>query len=110
MIESIREHVLSNQDDIITDLRKLIKHPSISAQNVGIEECASAVNEVMRNAGINSNIIKLKDGNPIVYGEIKSNSKKTLLLYSHYDVQPVEPLDKWKYNPFFRNPMKVSRK
>lgn len=100
MIESIREHVLSNQDDIITDLRKLIKHPSISAQNVGIEECASAVNEVMRNAGINSNIIKLKDGNPIVYGEIKSNSKKTLLLYSHYDVQPVEPLDKWKYNPF----------
>lgn len=100
MLESIRDSVTREQDNIVTDLRKLIKHPSISAQNVGIEECASALNEIMRDSGISSNIIKLTDGNPIVYGEVKSSSKKTLLLYSHYDVQPVEPLDDWKYNPF----------
>ena len=100
MLEKIREYTTSNQDDIVTDLRKLVKHPSISAQNVGIEECASALNEIMRDSGIASNIIKLKDGNPIVYGEVKSSSKKTLLLYGHYDVQPVEPLDEWRYNPF----------
>lgn len=100
MLEQAKEYVQCNQDDIITDLRKLVKHPSISAQNVGIEECAAALNEIMRDSGISSNIIKLKDGNPIVYGEVKSSSKKTLLLYSHYDVQPVEPLDEWKYNPF----------
>lgn len=100
VLESVREHVASSQDDVVSDLRKLVKHPSISAQNVGIEECASALNEIMRDSGISSNIIKLKDGNPVVYGEVKSSSKKTLLLYSHYDVQPVEPLDEWKYNPF----------
>lgn len=100
MLESVRDSVTREQDDIVSDLRKLVKHPSISAQNVGIEECASALNEIMRDSGISSNIIKLTDGNPIVYGEVKSSSKKTLLLYSHYDVQPVEPLDDWKYNPF----------
>lgn len=99
-MESVREQVESNQEDIVSDLRKLVKHPSISAQNVGIEECAAALNEIMRDSGIESHIIKLKDGNPIVYGEVKSSSNKTLLLYSHYDVQPVEPLDEWKYNPF----------
>lgn len=100
MLESVRDSVTREQDDIVSDLRKLVKHPSISAQSVGIEECASALNEIMRDSGISSNIIKLTDGNPIVYGEVKSSSKKTLLLYSHYDVQPVEPLDDWKYNPF----------
>ena len=100
MLESVRDSVTREQDGIVTDLRKLVKHPSISAQSVGIEECASALNEIMRDSGISSNIIKLTDGNPIVYGEVKSSSKKTLLLYSHYDVQPVEPLDDWKYNPF----------
>lgn len=100
MLESIRDSVTREQDDIVSDLRKLVKHPSISAQSVGIEECASALNEIMRDSGISSDIIKLTDGNPIVYGEVKSSSKKTLLLYCHYDVQPVEPLDDWKYNPF----------
>jgi len=100
VLDSVREHVTRNQDEIVSDLRKLVKHPSISAQDVGIEECASALNEIMRDSGITSNITKLKDGNPVVYGEVKSSSKRTLLLYSHYDVQPVEPLDEWKYNPF----------
>lgn len=100
VLETIKQQVEENQEDIVSDLRKLVKHPSISAQNVGIEECAAALNEIMRDSGIQTNIIKLKDGNPVVFGELKGSSKKTLLLYSHYDVQPVEPLDDWKYNPF----------
>ncbi len=100
MLEKIRESVAGNKDDIVSDLRNLVKHPSISAQDVGIEECASALNEIMRDSGISSRIIKLEEGNPVVYGEVRSSSKKTLLLYSHYDVQPVEPLDAWRYNPF----------
>jgi len=100
VFEKLREYATNNQDDIVSHLRKLVKHPSISAQHVGIEECASALNEIMHDSGISSKIIKLKDGNPIVYGEVNSSGKKTLLLYGHYDVQPVEPMDEWRYNPF----------
>jgi len=55
----------------------------------------------METAGIKTRILPEKDGNPVVYGEVKSrNSSKTLLIYGHYDVQPAEPLEKWTSEPF----------
>ena len=99
-MQEVRRYVEKNKDDIISDLRNLVKHPSISAQNVGIDECALALNSIMKDAGIESSIIRIENGNPIVYGEVKGSSDKTLLFYSHYDVQPVEPMDAWRYNPF----------
>ncbi len=55
----------------------------------------------MEVAGINARIIPVKNGNPVVYGEVKSKaSPKTLLVYGHYDVQPPEPLDEWDSGPF----------
>jgi len=55
----------------------------------------------MEAAGINTKILPEKNGNPVVFGEVKSKkSGKTLLLYGHYDVQPPEPLDLWVSGPF----------
>ncbi len=99
-MQEVSRYVEKNKDEIISDLRNLVKHPSISAQNVGIEECASTLNGILRDAGITSSITRVDDSNPIVYGEVKADSDKTLLFYSHYDVQPVEPIDAWRYNPF----------
>ena len=90
-------------DDIISDLQILIRQPSVSAKNEGIEECAKLVQRLLRRSGIDSEILRLKKGvAPIVYGEIKSkqNPTKTLMFYNHYDVQPAEPFDLWKYPPF----------
>ncbi len=99
-MQELRRYLEKNKDDIITDLRNLVKHPSISAQNVGIDECATTLNSILRDIGINTVIKKIDNSNPIIFGEIKGKSNKTLLFYSHYDVQPVEPIDAWKYNPF----------
>ncbi|MEM0442304.1 MAG: M20/M25/M40 family metallo-hydrolase [Candidatus Nitrosocaldus sp.] len=100
VIDKLKEYVKENRDDIVSDLRSLIKHPSVSAQGIGIDECAGVLNGIMRDAGLESRIIRPKEGNPIVYGEVKGESDKTLLFYGHYDVQPAEPLDAWRYNPF----------
>lgn len=100
VIDKLREYVKESRDDIVSDLRSLIKHPSVSAQGIGIDECAGVLNGIMRDAGLESRIIRPKEGNPIVYGEVKVESDKTLLFYGHYDVQPAEPLDAWRYNPF----------
>ena len=89
--------------DLISQLQVLIRQPSVSAKNEGIEECARLVSKILKQNGISSEILRLKKGvAPIVFGEVKSkqNPKKTILFYNHYDVQPVEPYDLWDDPPF----------
>ena len=90
-------------DELISDLQMLIRQPSVSAKNEGIEECAKIVKNLLKKSGVKSEILRLKKGvAPIVFGEIKSkqNSEKTLMFYNHYDVQPAEPFDLWDDPPF----------
>ena len=90
-------------NNLISDLQTLIRQPSVSAKNEGIEECAKLVKKLLKKSGLKSEILRLKKGvAPIVYGEIKSkqNSTKTLMFYNHYDVQPAEPFDLWDDPPF----------
>ena len=92
-----------HMNDLLKDLQTLIKQPSISAKNEGIEECAVLVAKMLKKAGVSSEILRLnKTAAPLVFGEIKSksNSSKTLLFYNHYDVQPIEPLEEWNDPPF----------
>ena len=97
------KYVDAHLDDLVSDLQTLIRQPSVSAKDEGIEECAKLVQKLLKKSGINSEILRLKKGvAPLVYGEIKSkqNPRKTLMFYNHYDVQPAEPFDLWDDPPF----------
>ena len=90
-------------NSLISDLQKLIRQPSVSAKNLGLEECARLVTQIMKKSGIKSEILRLGKGiPPAVYGEVhsKKNPKKTILFYNHYDVQPEEPIELWDDKPF----------
>ena len=95
-------------DRMVSDLQRLIRQPSVSATGEGLEECAGMVCEMLADAGLEADILRLgRKGRqgaapPVVYAEriSKSNPKKTLLFYNHYDVQPAEPLDMWRDPPF----------
>jgi acetylornithine deacetylase/succinyl-diaminopimelate desuccinylase-like protein len=100
-LNSTLAYVAKNKDRFLQDFRTLLKQPSVSAQKMGVEDCAKIVRKQMETAGIKSKILPVKNGNPVIYGEARSkSSSKTLLLYGHYDVQPVEPLEKWASGPF----------
>lgn len=102
-MKKILAHVDKNFGSLISDLQVLIRQPSVSAKNQGIEECALLVSRILKKSGISSQILRLKKGvAPIVFGEVKSkkNPNKTLLFYNHYDVQPAEPFELWDDEPF----------
>jgi acetylornithine deacetylase/succinyl-diaminopimelate desuccinylase-like protein len=102
-MKQILKYVDKNIGSLISDLQLLIRQPSVSAKNQGIEECALLVSNLLKKAGVPSQILRLKKGvAPVVFGEIKSkkNPHKTLLFYNHYDVQPAEPFEMWDDDPF----------
>ncbi len=89
-----------NFDQSLEELKRYVTQPSISAQNIGLEECAQIVKEMLEQRGFTAQI-KATGGAPVVFGERKGKrSDKTLLIYNHYDVQPPEPLDLWESPPF----------
>ncbi|MFQ6073667.1 MAG: M20/M25/M40 family metallo-hydrolase, partial [Candidatus Bathyarchaeia archaeon] len=100
-LENVYSYIDSNRQGFVDDLVRLVKQPSVSARKEGIEECAKILEEMMKSAGLSTSIIPEAQGNPVVYGEVKSrSSQKTILFYNHYDVQPPEPLEEWICDPY----------
>ncbi len=96
-------YVDKNFSGLISDLQKLIQQPSVSAKNLGLEECSQLIVSMMKKSGIHAETLHVKKGVPsAIYGEVRSkqNPGKTLLFYNHYDVQPEEPLELWDDKPF----------
>lgn len=99
MRQQIDNYIYSHVDDFIDQLGRLCAQPSVSAENLGIEECAQLVADMLNDHGYEAQIIA-SDGNPVVFGEANGRTDKTLLFYLHYDVQPVAPIDLWQSPPF----------
>ena len=100
-MKKVYGYIDRHSQNFIQEVARLVKQPSVSAKGEGMQECAEMVEKMLCEAGFSTQIIPEKDGYPVVYGELKSkNSKKTLLFYDHYDVQPPEPLEEWKFDAF----------
>ena len=81
-------------------LMRVLRQPSISTLGVGIRECAALLAQEMTAVGLASRVLDTP-GSPVVFGERRApGARRTLLLYGHYDVQPVEPLEDWESPPF----------
>ncbi|HEV2109270.1 MAG TPA: M20/M25/M40 family metallo-hydrolase [Thermomicrobiales bacterium] len=90
----------TNRERDLADLLRLLRQPSISAQNIGVAECAELVRQAVTAAGLAAELIPTAR-QPMVFGERPGPAgAPTLLLYGHYDVQPPDPLDAWVSPPF----------
>ncbi|MDH5506654.1 MAG: M20/M25/M40 family metallo-hydrolase [Anaerolineae bacterium] len=95
----IDNYLSTHLDESIAELGKLCAIPSVAAQNLGLDECAALVAEMLKARGFTVEIMP-SAGAPVVYAERKGRVDKTLLFYNHYDVQPAEPLELWDSPPF----------
>jgi acetylornithine deacetylase/succinyl-diaminopimelate desuccinylase-like protein len=86
--------------EILEDLRRLVRIPSVAAQRKGIPEAVRAVGDLLRSAGGRVRVLEHARANPVIVAEFDGRSARTLLFYNHYDVQPAEPLEEWTAPPF----------
>ena len=97
VLAAVETEAASDLDALLT----VVRQPSISAQNVGVRECATLVRECMEDAGLRTRMLAT-GGHPMVLGTWleAGPDKPTILFYGHYDVQPPEPLELWASPPF----------
>lgn len=86
------------------ELFDFVRIPSISTlpeHKPDIGRAAEFAKQQLCQAGLESVELIEGSGHPLVYGEwLGATGKPTILLYGHYDVQPVDPLDEWDSPPF----------
>ncbi|HKE36675.1 MAG TPA: dipeptidase [Candidatus Baltobacteraceae bacterium] len=91
------------EDQHLDELKRWIAIPSISADPERVSDvsnCCLLIVDRMREIGLDASVLET-DGNPIAYGEwLGAPGKPTILIYGHYDVQPVDPIELWKSPPF----------
>ena len=103
-MQAWKDYQEKNKDRFLDELLELLHIPSVSARSehkADMIKCADAVKGRLLQAGADKVEIFETAGHPIVYGEkIGDDSKPTVLVYGHYDVQPADPLELWNSGPF----------
>lgn len=103
-MDKIKNYIDTNKDRFLDELFELIKIPSVSAQKEHDSDVRKAA-ELIKNHLLKLNLDNCEicetQGHPIVYGEkIIDKNLPTILVYGHYDVQPVDPIELWDQDPF----------
>jgi acetylornithine deacetylase/succinyl-diaminopimelate desuccinylase-like protein len=103
-MENTIKYFNENKERFLNELFELIRIPSISSLQVhktDMLKMAEALREVLLSAGADKALVMPSEGNPVVYAEkIIDPSKPTVLVYGHYDVMPVDPIELWESAPF----------
>lgn len=103
-MERVIEHIQSKQKENLEQLFQLLRIPSVSADpefKDSLLTCADKVRQLLLVAGLDGVRLLPSEGNPAVYAEkMVADDRPTVLIYGHYDVQPADPLELWRSDPF----------
>ena len=103
-MDKVKGYIEANKDRFINELFELLRIPSISAQSEykpDMQHCAEWLAAALMNAGADRADVMPTEGNPVVYAEkIIDPRAKTVLVYGHSDVMPVDPREEWRTEPF----------
>ncbi|WP_188205601.1 dipeptidase [Alkalibacillus aidingensis] len=104
MKEQVIQYLKDQRDRHLKELEDFLKIPSISSLSEHREDTIKAAEWVeaeLKKIGFHDAKVMETDGKPVVYGEYTTDeSKPTVLVYGHYDVQPVDPVHLWDSEPF----------
>jgi acetylornithine deacetylase/succinyl-diaminopimelate desuccinylase-like protein len=103
-MQNLKSYIEENKQRFMDELFGLIRIPSISSMTEhkpDMIRCAEYWKNIILEAGADKCEVMPTNGNPVVYGEkIIDANKPTVLVYGHYDVMPIDPVEQWKTKPF----------
>jgi acetylornithine deacetylase/succinyl-diaminopimelate desuccinylase-like protein len=98
------EYLSANDERFLEELIEFLRIESISSQpdhKAAVEAAAQWVAGRLTRAGIENSSVLPTGGHPVVYGDwLHAPGKPTVLIYGHFDTQPVDPLSLWTQPPF----------
>lgn len=104
-MEKVKQYIEENKERFLEELFEMLRIPSISSMKdhkQDMVKMAEKYKEMLLAAGCDKAEVKPTEGNPVVYGEkIIDPSKPTVVVYAHYDVMPVDPVELWKQDDPF---------
>ena len=104
IMEKVLDYIRSHRDAFVEELFEVLRIPSISAQTEhrgDMVRCAEHLAAALVKAGADHAEVMPTEGNPVVFAEkIVDPKAKTVLVYGHYDVMPVDPREEWTTEPF----------
>ena len=102
--ENALQYARKNKEKFLNAYKEILKIPSVStdpAHSVDIRYASEWLAAQLRTLGMQKVQIFPTSKHPIVYGEwLGAGGAPTVLIYGHYDVQPADPLNLWKTDPF----------
>src|SRR5215831_16506666 len=94
----------AHRAQFLDGLKDLLRIPSVSTLTKfkkDMRRAARFVADELTTIGLRRVRVIKTAGHPVVYGEwLNASGRPTVLLYGHYDVQPVDPLSEWESDPF----------
>lgn len=103
-MSQLSETLSKNHQKNIEELSELLRIPSISSlseHKEDIQKAAAWISNKLKNIGMEHVEIIQTKGHPIIYADwIHQENAPTVLVYGHYDVQPVDPVNLWESPPF----------
>ncbi len=103
-MENLKKYVEANKARFLEELFELLRIPSISSATDHKQDMYRAAEkwvELMLKAGVDRAQVYETNGHPVAYGEkILDPALKTVMVYGHMDVMPVDPIELWNTEPF----------
>ena len=108
-VKAAREYRQQHEREILVEFMDLLALPNVASDLPNIRRNAAAIQQMFERRGVKTQLLEIPNVPPVVYGEIKvPNAARTLIIYAHYDGQPVEPA-KWAggepFKPMLRTAM-----
>jgi acetylornithine deacetylase/succinyl-diaminopimelate desuccinylase-like protein len=96
----VRMYRSNHEVEIIREFADLLAIPNVAGDHDNIQRNGEHIIAMLSQRGVSARLLEVPNGSPIIYGELKvPDAKRTILIYAHYDGQPVDP-SQWATPPW----------